>query len=89
MTPVIAVENAGRPNARAVGADLGAIERVIAGAGFDGPVVVIIGEAVSGVAAEHAHRSPAALQKGRAGLFSPAPVVVSASDCLVVLTVIL
>jgi uroporphyrin-III C-methyltransferase len=64
MTPVVAVENAGRASARAVGAVLCASEPAIAGAGFDGPVVVIIGEAVSSAAAEHAHRGPAALKKG-------------------------
>jgi uroporphyrin-III C-methyltransferase len=43
-TPTIAVENAGRPGARAIGCQLGDLAQRIGAAEWTGPVVVIIGE---------------------------------------------
>ncbi len=45
-TPALAVENAGRPDARVVFADLQSLPAVLAEAAFDGPVVILVGEVV-------------------------------------------
>lgn len=45
-TPAIAVENAGRPDARAIRARLDGLGAALAEAAPEGPVVVVIGEAV-------------------------------------------
>lgn len=45
-TPAVAVENAGRPEARAVVADLLGLPAALAERGFDGPVVILVGEVV-------------------------------------------
>jgi uroporphyrin-III C-methyltransferase len=45
-TPAVAVENAGRPNARAIRAPLDRLAQAMEGLTLDGPVVVAIGEAV-------------------------------------------
>jgi uroporphyrin-III C-methyltransferase len=50
-TPAIAVENAGRADARAIRCDLASLGPAIAAAGLGGPVVVVIGEAVRAAAA--------------------------------------
>ena len=50
-TPVMAVENAGRENARAIPADLASVGAALDAAGLEGPVVVVIGEAVRAAAA--------------------------------------
>jgi uroporphyrin-III C-methyltransferase len=44
-TPVAAVENAGRPEARLVRATLATIAEALAAAGPEGPVVIVVGEA--------------------------------------------
>jgi uroporphyrin-III C-methyltransferase len=46
-TPAVAVENAGRPDARLVRSTLAELPQALAAHAFDGPVVLIIGEAVS------------------------------------------
>ena len=46
-TPAIAVENAGRPEARAMPATLATLAAVLAQAQPDGPVVIMIGEATA------------------------------------------
>jgi len=43
-TPALAVENAGRPQARAVSARLADLGEAVAGAGFEGPVALVVGE---------------------------------------------
>jgi len=43
-TPAMAVENAGRPDARALPGTLGDLGAAVAAARFDGPVVLIVGE---------------------------------------------
>lgn len=43
-TPALAVENAGRPDARALPGTVGDLGAAVAAAGFDGPVVLIVGE---------------------------------------------
>ena len=43
-TPAVAIENAGRPEARAIPGSLGELGGKLAEARFDGPVVLIIGE---------------------------------------------
>lgn len=43
-TPALAVENAGRPDARLVPATLENLGRAVADAGFDGPVLLLVGE---------------------------------------------
>lgn len=43
-TPAMAVENAGRPEARAIPGDLGDLGERLAAARFEGPVVLIVGE---------------------------------------------
>jgi uroporphyrin-III C-methyltransferase len=45
-TPAVAIENAGRPNARAVHAPLAGLTAMMNGVTLEGPVVVAIGEAV-------------------------------------------
>jgi uroporphyrin-III C-methyltransferase len=45
-TPAIAVENAGRPHARAICASLAGLGEALSAVPLDGPVVVAIGEAV-------------------------------------------
>jgi uroporphyrin-III C-methyltransferase len=45
-TPAVAVENAGRPNARAIHAPLAVLAGMMDGVTLEGPVVVAIGEAV-------------------------------------------
>lgn len=45
-TPAMAVENAGRAEARCVVSDLRNLPAELAAAGFDGPVVILIGEVV-------------------------------------------
>ncbi len=42
-TPAIAIENAGRPSARAIPADLRSLSLAVAAAGPTGPVVLLIG----------------------------------------------
>ncbi len=44
-TPALAVENAGRSDARLVSTDLGGLGRAVMGAGFEGPVLLVVGEA--------------------------------------------
>ncbi|MFN3523766.1 MAG: uroporphyrinogen-III C-methyltransferase [Phenylobacterium sp.] len=44
-TPALAVENAGRPDARLLAAPLERLGAEVAAAAFDGPVVVLVGEA--------------------------------------------
>jgi uroporphyrin-III C-methyltransferase len=46
-TPAVAIENAGRPNARAIHASLGALAERMEGVSLEGPVIVAIGEAVA------------------------------------------
>ena len=46
-TPVMAVENAGRANARAMPGRLGELGQALAAAGCEGPVVVVVGEAAA------------------------------------------
>lgn len=46
-TPVMAVENAGRADARAMPGRLGALGQALAAAGCEGPVVVVVGEAAA------------------------------------------
>ncbi|MEW5687925.1 MAG: uroporphyrinogen-III C-methyltransferase [Pseudomonadota bacterium] len=43
-TPALAVENAGRPDARVLSGTVGDLGVAVATAGFDGPVVLIVGE---------------------------------------------
>lgn len=43
-TPALAVENAGRPDARLVTTTLEALPAAVAAAGFSGPVVLLVGE---------------------------------------------
>jgi len=50
-TPALAVENAGRPDARALPGTLGDLGVAVAAAGFDGPVVLIVGEVTARAAA--------------------------------------
>lgn len=45
-TPAIAVENAGRHDARIVASDLAGLPVALAAAAFDDPVVILVGEAV-------------------------------------------
>ncbi|MBW8812925.1 MAG: uroporphyrinogen-III C-methyltransferase [Caulobacterales bacterium] len=47
QTPALAVENAGRPDARAIPATLASLAADVAAAAPDGPVVVIVGEVVA------------------------------------------
>jgi uroporphyrin-III C-methyltransferase len=44
MTPALAVENAGRPEARVIAGTVGDLGQVVTAAGLDGPVVLIVGE---------------------------------------------
>ena len=53
-TPALAVENAGRPDARLVRTTLGGLAQALAVCAFTGPVVLVIGQAA-------AHARPAAL----------------------------
>lgn len=53
QTPAVAVENAGRPNARLIEGSLATLPEALAAQGPDGPVVLIIGEAT---AVRHAAR---------------------------------
>ena len=46
-TPAIAVENASRPDARLIRARLDGLGEAVAGAGFTGPVLLVIGEATA------------------------------------------
>jgi len=64
-TAAIAVENAGRPDARAIPARLADLGAALATAGPSGPVVVIVGE-VAAHAAVSASSEPAAQQRARA-----------------------
>ncbi|WP_374660604.1 uroporphyrinogen-III C-methyltransferase [Phenylobacterium sp.] len=50
-TPVMAVENAGRADARAMPGRLGDLGQALAAVGCEGPVVVVVGEAVAHAAA--------------------------------------
>jgi len=62
-TPALAVENAGRANARAIATTLGALADTVVAQAFEGPVALIIGEAtalargVETMVAEPARRS--------------------------------
>lgn len=42
-TPVLAVENAGRPEARSLQGDLANLQALFAGGDFDGPVLIVVG----------------------------------------------
>lgn len=66
-TPVLAVENAGAPSARAIRTDLGRLGVDLAAADCDGPVVILVGETTAKAAmpppiqdseAHHEHRRP-------------------------------
>lgn len=46
-TPAVAIENAGRPEARILATTLGGLGQTVTGAAFEGPVLLIIGEAVA------------------------------------------
>jgi len=46
-TPALAVENAGRPDARLVATTLAGLGDAVSAADFDGPVVLIVGEAAA------------------------------------------
>ncbi|MDD3838772.1 MAG: SAM-dependent methyltransferase, partial [Phenylobacterium sp.] len=46
-TPAVAVENAGRADARLIGASLADLPAALAAAAPEGPVVLVIGEAVA------------------------------------------
>lgn len=58
LTPAMAVENAGRPEARALPGTVGDLGAAVTAAGFDGPVVLIVGEvtAQAEVAARYEER---------------------------------
>lgn len=43
-TPALAVENAGRPEARLISARLDGLGQAVENAGFDGPVLLVVGE---------------------------------------------
>jgi uroporphyrin-III C-methyltransferase len=43
-TPALAVENAGRPNAKLVQCDLATLSSAVGQAGFEGPVLLLVGE---------------------------------------------
>lgn len=59
-TPAVAIENAGRPEARAIHGLLCDLGETLADSRFDGPVVLIVGEvAARAVGAGHARRQPA------------------------------
>ncbi len=47
MTPAVAVENAGRPEARAIAGRLGDLAERLAAAACQGPVVIVVGEVAS------------------------------------------
>jgi len=47
QTPALAVENAGRRDARAIATTLGRLADTVAAQAFDGPVALIIGEATA------------------------------------------
>ena len=47
QTPALAVENAGRPEARAIAGSLEQLPQAVAAAAFTGPVALIIGEAAA------------------------------------------
>ncbi|WP_374469401.1 uroporphyrinogen-III C-methyltransferase [Phenylobacterium sp.] len=53
-TPALAVENAGRPEARLVRTDLAGLPAAVAAAAFEGPVLLLVGE----VAAQAKDQSP-------------------------------
>jgi uroporphyrin-III C-methyltransferase len=55
LTPALAVENAGRPEARLVRCDLATLPQAVEGARFDGPVLLLIG-----AVAAHARKTGAA-----------------------------
>ena len=50
-TPAVAVENAGRPHARIVRARLADLGDTVAAAGFEGPVLLVVGEVTTKAAA--------------------------------------
>jgi uroporphyrin-III C-methyltransferase len=50
-TPALAVENAGRPEARVIAGTVGDLGQVVTAAGLDGPVVLIVGEVTAQAAA--------------------------------------
>lgn len=58
-TPALAIENAGRPEARVVSGTLKSLAGTLAGEQFDGPVVLLIGE----VAARSAAYAPLSLPR--------------------------
>jgi len=50
-TPALAVENAGRPEARVIAGTVGDLGETVTAAGLDGPVVLIVGEVTAQAAA--------------------------------------
>lgn len=57
-TPALAVENAGRPDARVLPGTVGDLGAAVAAAGFDGPVVLIVGEVTAQAAVAVAAPKP-------------------------------
>lgn len=57
-TPAMAIENAGRPEARAVSGTLQSLAQTLAVERFDGPVVLLIGEVTTRSAAYAPQQSP-------------------------------
>lgn len=58
-TPALAVENAGRPQARLVRSTLGEMAQALAGCAFTGPVVLVVGEAAARARAPEARAAEA------------------------------
>lgn len=64
-TPVVAVENAGRADARAISGTLATIGRAVADGAPEGPVVIVVGETAGKAATQLCH--PGSRASGRPG----------------------